>query len=627
MGLLNKFTIRTNLIFAFTTTLIILTLLFIISLYQTKTTEKIDKIYLNSIKIKNYMYKLEKDEHKFRTYKDDEYIEDFKKHFRRINKFIDRFDADFKKIENQTKEINKLKAIIYEYGKGFNDFIRWNRKIGEERGFLYYLNISKNGFIIKNSRVLGYDFSKYFLDLELTVKEFLLSNNIKYSAEFNKKFNLLEKTINNKTGLNEKSKNELTFYLKEYKRYFAKVIEISTIIGSSLESGIIGDMKTEVYKAQEKIDFLIKRAEKLKSKTLRRVIKNSEISEIILSLILALVILYSLKRVDISTQELENLSLNLSLESRDLLIKIDLEDKKSFRKITDNLNQFISNMQGVVKDHKLLSVDSLNLIKKTKSDIIGIKDRSEKLDELLIRGDELSKNLKILIPNISQQLKREDELIIAVSTDNERSAELTESIKINIEDSSIYIQDIFNNFYMVNESISTGNSERIESLIEIVESLKITAINSAIESSKIGKNGEKLSILADDIMGIEKKISEKIEAWKREQLINRDQLLNINKLLIKSSSNISLAKINSINLDNKLVIFKERMDRIFKIVISVREKLKMGKELSAELFENIERLKSENLDNIDISKNSYSLIVKLEEIQKKIVVELNHLKV
>ena len=602
--LLNRFTIRTNLIFTFSMVVFILIIIFAISLNRKVATEKANKIFSESIKVKNYLYKIERDEHKFRTYKNSKHIEDYKKHLYRLIKQIDMLKGEFKKFDNIDKTVTKLKKRLFEYKKGFQEFIKRRAEIDKDRGVIYYLRVIKNEFLIKNREVKNYDFSNNLLILELIIKNYIISHNTNYSIKFSRYYEKFRYKI---IQANIKNRDELIYHLDEYKKYFAKLIEISTIIGNSQEAGIIGDMRIEVYKAHEQIDIIIKRAEKIRSKKLKKLDRDSDIANLSLSIFLILLTLLIFRRVIKAVQEFEDLTKNLAVNS--ILTKVELDDKNGLDGVSENMAIFTSNIKTFLTEHEILIKSGENEIKNLKLEINKLQTSSKHFENLLSKYKPISKKIESEIKLIFTNLEN-NRLKSSINMDSDRGTELIVLIKESVETIEQLSRVGSNNFKLLSDQIRDSDNQKINYLAEIGESIK-----------KIDKTGENESLTS-----ILQQIYKDIELWSKKINEKEEILRELHLILTDNANNSTLISTNTTNLDNK---FQTLMDNHQKTLdnICVIEKVMLdwNKNL-IELFKNIDEVKDLNFQNREISLNSSSSIVKLEELHKKIGFEISKVR-
>ena len=611
----NKFSNKINLNLAIIIITIFLVIIFASSQYRSTVTKNINNIFTETIKVKSYIYKLERDQHYFKSYKKERYLDNFQSHFQKLLISLDNLDKKFKQFENHEKTIRFLKVHLLEYRKGFKDFINWKIKIEEKKGLQYQFDFAKENFLKITKTNKKFYLDSKFLALELIVKDFLLSYNLKESKKFTAKYVDLKRNILYENGLNQAQRDKLIVYLNIYQKAFSKMIEIATTIGISLNIGIIGDIQIEIKKSQSYIDSLIKNAEKLRTKKLYKIERIVLILNSVLSLSIFLIIFIIFRKIINSTKYLNIATQELRISAK--ANHIQIKNSFMFKNIIQNLNNFFDNQTGMLNEYKNQHIRTIKLTDEINEKILNDRKNIRKIYTHLSNGDQYLNFLNSQLPKIQNNIVKQNETILLVK--DSITQEMTTALNLQYyiaryeeEKNSILVDfEHFHNF-LVDNSL-----EKIESLEIISESLKLLSVNSAIESSKVGKDGENISIIADDVRKVEKLIILEILKLKQSSLEQMKFLDDLKSNIANPSTPILEIKIYSQKLERHLKVIENNINKIMSSAKSSQNDINsilISSETNLTEIRTAFELSEASVNN---TGNSNYIAIKLQEIYGK----------
>jgi hypothetical protein len=629
MRFFSKLSIKINLLSIFVFVLITLISLFTISFYKSKKITEANEIYEKSLMVKNYTYRIGRDEYKFREFGDLKLLDIFHKNILRLNQAIVDFDRELKKLGLDNREIGEIKLYLKNYQRFFDEYLKKNSEFGIDgkSGLLKDLEIAKDGFLVKNSQLKGFSFREELYLLEINVKDFLRSRDTNYADKFGKNYDFLKSKIRGTVGIHEDIRAELSLYVDEYRRIFIEIVELSTIIGSLRSSGIVGEMRNSLYNTHQKIDVLINLVDKYKIRTLRRAERNSNIASIILSLILIILTHSLLKRFEKSSLELEQTALNLSLENGDLSKNLAVSEDNSFKILVSNLNRFVEIMRETISKQIEFGRDRAFFIDVFKKESMNTKDKIGLLKNRELSDISTFEESQRISSSILMNIKKEKTALINLVKEINTLKDYSKDISNSVEKTYLNNEDALTKLLIINESLMNNIGSILTHFPAILFELETISTESAIEASKFGEVGENLSKLADRINVIHKRIEEDTSTIIEERDIIKNLLDKMNKALLENSAVFSPLKANATTSENLISNTYGRTKQFLKPISDTEEAVaKIEINLNSLTLNSKDRVKLVE-ESYNLSLNAFNKSISLDDQNKKALEELENFKV
>jgi len=607
----NKFSIQNHIKVTLTIIFLFLVIIILTSQYRSAVTKDVNNIFTETIKIKSLLYKLERDQYNFKSYENEQFMDSFKNHYHKIILNVDNLKGKFQRFENNAKTIRFLKQHLIEYGKGFLDFVKWRMNIYSTGGLMYNLDSAKVSFLKLTKANKKFYLDSMFLSLEITVKNFLISYNLKFNKSFTTQYKKLKRNILYEKGLNQEQRENLVLYLDKYQKNFSKIMVAFTTVGTSLNIGIIGDMQVEMKKSQSYIDTLIKNAEKLRTKKLRKIEDAILITNIILAILILLMLFLIFRKTLNTAHFLDIATKNLKINESN---HIEINGRYVFQNCIRNLNNFFDNQAKLLFQFKNQNENATNLIQKIDINIHKNKTNIRTIYKNLSSGEKLLSDLEIILPKILSNIKNQNTKNVSAKNSIQSEIQRIIQLQYHITRYEEETNQILSEFKEFNNYLISRNQENITSLEKIFESLKLLSVNSAIESSKVGKDGENISIIADSIRQIEKMISLNVLALQNSNTEQIKLLNNFQRNIEYRSIPISEIKLNLPQIEQNLKSIRSRLESSVNSAKLSEQNINSILEMSKINFSEIRNAFELSQDSIEHTDNSNLVIIQFREL-------------
>jgi hypothetical protein len=590
----NKFSIHGVLNLTLKATILSMIIFFFIVSNYSSETNNLNKIFLSTTAMKQNLYKVSRIENRFREFKEEQYIHVFNTEVRKLKHKLDDMDRRFKEKGWESRELQKFGSSLNEYTRNLLEYAKYERRLGENRtsGLLTNIQMVKNNLHRKIGEITRYDFTKDMLILEMDEREFINLRDIFFLKKFEKNYSVFQHRIVSTNGLRDRDRDELLLNLEDYRSHFSKIVETITKIGNSKDSGILRDLRNELYSLHNSMDRLIVEVDKNVAREYESLERNSIFGVAGVAILLILFASLAIKRVLFSVERIEDISKDLSASSLNLVERYDTETKDELNRVSDNINVFIESLRSEIEVEKSLFDKEDEILKSSIELAIKLKDLSSKVVESSNGGlstihsfnfdyervIEILRNLEEYLLSIEDEFGDKDEVI------NGTHHKLDEMNEINLHISQ-----------QVDEIRKVLNSDLIESIQAFAQIIEIIPENHPISNEiqiEIGK-------LSDS----------------RNAILDRVAQLNLN--VIQSANGISSAKISNHKFSDKVTKFIDDMGSTISIISQFREKSAILDSEKRRVIDLLEDIREKSMDGREISHEHYASLITIADINSK----------
>ncbi|EJF07036.1 hypothetical protein ThvES_00008780 [Thiovulum sp. ES] len=406
-------------------------------------TKELDKVFISTIVLKNYFFKLEKDDNLFREKATENRSQQFTKDLIFIKRFLKSLKRKFREHGLSQKYLNEFQRRIDRYGLAFDEFAKY-----ESVGFFNKNVIDKLESSKERLRNNIYDmktdqFLKDLLILEIDERDFMIYRENFFIKKFSRNFENFMTRVKRARGLSNVERNELLQSGENYHRVFAIIVESLT-----KSRGIKIELNDYIKNLYSTTDDIIKESER----EIHYMKRTSEILKLsIVAILTTVFIAFSIFVVNEIRRSIHRLRVNSAYfgTTFDLTKEIVLVGDSEIDAILKRLNFFIANLRHEFK----LIKDSLAIVEREIDRVmtvnIYLKDRADNFD--VEAGEKRS-----MVSELSVIKSRSSVLLDEVARFLKSST--TEfSEKTNIDQCRIKIDEISENNFEVNKCLDELN--------------------------------------------------------------------------------------------------------------------------------------------------------------------------
>lgn len=591
--------------------------------YISKTIEHYDENVHAIGKIEAGILTLRRYEKDFLARLDPEYIDKFDATLSDVVAEMDFVKEELSHVEETefVKRVDTLEALVHDYVNNFHKLASAKKEVGlnPEDGLYGELRTTIHNVEDTVKSVNDYRVLSDMLMLRRHEKDFMLRHDEKYVDNFNKHVDAMVSNIVDSNISSVQQNTEVANKVKSYQSSFLKLVELERRIGLNEESGLRGEIRASIHKAESETVALIEDVERDAGEHVQ-VLANILTSIYVAVVLIIIALSYLLVRhIDGSISSLERVIRKVGT-TRDLNLRADESGEDEMSHMARAFNTMLAEFQGlmrqVLNSSSQLSTASEELSAITDSTLRGVYKQQSESEQVATAMNEMTSTVQEVARHAND------------AADASQNADLSSRRGKDVVNNSVEgINQLANEVRNTASSIEDldAESKNIGTVLSVIsgiaEQTNLLALNAAIEAARAGEQGRGFAVVADEVRTLAQRSHESTEEIKgiidRLQRKAQDAVSAMKKGEEQTGKSVELAKEAGGALDSITQAVATINDMNLQIASAADQQYSVAEEINRNIS-NITRVSGETSQaaqqTTETSHNLASLAVELQQM-------------